>query len=87
MKSSALCGFSDWRMPTWLELQGIAHLGRSNPAIDPTYFPNTPSSGFWSGSPDAGYSSYARYVYFYYGYVYSDHRVSDYQVRLVRGGQ
>ena len=46
-----LCGATDWRMPTWQELQGIVDYGRFNPAIDTEYFPNTPSSGFLSGSP------------------------------------
>jgi hypothetical protein len=87
VKASALCGFSDWRMPSWLELQGIAHLGRSNPAIDPTYFPNTPSSYFWSGSPNALSSNYAWFVYFGDGYVSNYPRYGDYSVRLVRGGQ
>jgi hypothetical protein len=87
VKASALCGFSDWRMPTDDELQGIVHYGRTNPSIDPTYFPNTPGSNFWSGSPDAYYSNYAWFVNFNYGYVSYYGRYFDFQVRLVRGGQ
>jgi hypothetical protein len=87
VKASALCGFSDWRMPTWLELQGIAHLGRTNPAIDPTYFPNTPSSNFWSGSPLDGYSGETWVVNFDYGSVAGGSRGYGYHVRLVRSGQ
>ncbi|TXT33631.1 MAG: Fibronectin type III domain protein, partial [Comamonadaceae bacterium] len=64
-----LCGASDWRMPRVNELEGIADFGRVNPAIDPTYFPNTSSSYFWSGSPDAYYSYYAWGVYFGNGYA------------------
>jgi hypothetical protein len=46
----ALCGHSDWRLPTRRELQTLLYAGVSSPAIDGTYFPNTPSSLFWSGS-------------------------------------
>ena len=84
---TALCGARDWRMPTVKELEGIADLGRFNPAIDPTYFPNTPSSFVWSGSPHAGNSGNAWVVYFYYGFAYYVLRSNALSVRLVRGGQ
>jgi hypothetical protein len=87
VNASALCGYTGWRMPTVDELQGIVHLGRIDPSIDPTYFPNTPSSFFWSGSPDASYSYYAWGVNFYYGFVSNYGRGFGYSVRLVRGGQ
>ena len=88
VKATALCGFTDWRMPTVKELHGIAHLGRfSYPSIDPTYFPNTPSEHFWSGSPYASYSSLAWFVYFGVGGVGYGYRSGVSQVRLVRGGQ
>jgi hypothetical protein len=85
----ALCGFRDWRMPAVDELAGLAHLGRSNPAIDGNYFPNTSSSGYWSASPLAGYPGFAWLVYFsdgygYYGYGFKSLAL---QVRLVRSGQ
>ena len=48
-----LCGQSDWRLPTIKELEGIADLGRTNPAIDPTYFPNSASALYWTGTPAA----------------------------------
>lgn len=48
-----LCSHTDWRLPTFKELYTIADRGRTNPAIDPAYFPNTPASFFWSGSPSA----------------------------------
>lgn len=85
--SPGLCGHTDWRMPTIKELEGIADLGRSNPAIDPTYFPNTPSLYVWSGSPDANYLSYAWAVHFGSGNADSDNRSDYVRVRLVRAGQ
>ena len=89
VNAQGLCGSSDWRMPTWRELQGIVDYGRSSPAIDTGYFPNTPSTRFWSGSPRAELSDRAWEVLFWAGYVggsgYS--RSHPQSVRLVRGGQ
>lgn len=82
-----LCGAGDWRMPRVKELEGIADFGRVNPAIDPTYFPNTPSSNFWSGSPYAHVWSLAWLVYFNDGYANFGLRYFGNGVRLVRGGQ
>ena len=42
VNSRALCGFTDWRLPTHHELLSIVHAGRRHPAIDVDYFPNTP---------------------------------------------
>ena len=88
VNAQGLCGASDWRMPTWRELQGIVDYGRFNPAIDTGYFPNTPSSHFWSASPFANTSGGAWYVLFSHGYAsYDVSRSYVRHVRLVRGGQ
>ncbi len=85
--ANRLCGATDWRRPSKKELLSIAHHGRVNPSIEPTYFPNTPSWFFWSGSPFAGDSNFAWDVYFVYGSAGYDSRASAFHVRLVRGGQ
>ena len=43
VNTSALCGFTDWRMPTVDELVGILDRSQatSYPKIDSTWFPNT----------------------------------------------
>ena len=87
VNTATLCGASDWRMPTIKELEGIVDFGRSNPAIDTTYFPNTPSSYVWSGSPNANDADYAWLVYFRVGESYYGNRSYGGPVRLVRAGQ
>jgi hypothetical protein len=87
VNATGLCGASDWRMPTVKELEGIANLGRTNPAIDPTYFPNTSSYGFWSNTLYADDLSRTWVVSFGSGRTYYfDNRNADGDVRLVRAG-
>lgn len=49
-----LAAHSDWRLPTRIELVSLVDFTKSNPAIDSTAFPNTPSNWFWTSSPEAG---------------------------------
>jgi hypothetical protein len=87
VNATPLCGFTGgWRMPTFDELKTLVKTG-SSPTIDITWFPNTPASYVWSGSPDALMSSFAWVVYFGNGYSYHGYRNDGFGVRLVRGGQ
>ena len=86
VNAAQLCGYSDWRMPTLKELEGIADQGRFSPAIDPDYFPNTSALQFWSGSPYVLNSSQAWLILFNYGYANQGSRSLAFRVRLVRGG-
>ncbi|MCI5219361.1 MAG: DUF1566 domain-containing protein, partial [Candidatus Electrothrix sp. LOE2] len=89
VNAAGWCGVSDWRMPTRNELKSLVNYGRSWPAIDTGYFPNTVNSNsyVWSGSPYAGYSDFAWLVIFLNGYSAYDNRDGNCAVRLVRGGQ
>ena len=88
VNAAGWCGASDWRMPTAKELVGIVSSDRVNPAIDIGYFPNTPSSPFWSRSPYViSYADGAWFVDFRNGDLGSNFSFESYQVRLVRGGQ
>ena len=83
VNTSGLCGYTDWRLPTHAELQGIL-TSSGSPRIDTAWFPNTQASGYWSSSPYVGHSDGAWVVYFYYGYVNGNVRYDGYHVRLVR---
>jgi hypothetical protein len=85
VNTTGLCGASDWRMPSKSELFSITDLGRFNPAIDTSYFPNTPASIFWSGSALNMFTAW--YVYFSYGNSVFYGKSDAHQVRLVRTGQ
>lgn len=60
---ASLCGAHDWRMPTVNELLSIVDYSKFGPAIDATYFPNSPSGHTWSSSPHASSNDYAWVVY------------------------
>jgi len=85
--AARLCGATGWRMPRLRELKGIVDHGRHNPAIDPAWFPNTPASPFWSGTPDYASSRLAWGVSFGNGADGFNRRSVDAHVRLVRGSQ
>ena len=87
VNAANLCGHTDWRMPTFQELYNLADRGRTNPAIDPTYFPNTPAWYFWSSSPNIGFSGSWGMGFGSDGEDFSNSRFFAYLVRLVRAGQ
>jgi len=78
---------TDWRLPNKNELESLVERRCYDPAINATFFPNTPSSWIWSASPYAGYPNYAWLVGFPNGSVYYGGKYGAGSVRLVRGGQ
>jgi Protein of unknown function (DUF1566) len=88
VNTAALCGHSDgWRLPTQRELLTLVHADGSSPSIDPSYFPNTPASSFWSGSAYVPIPAVAWFVYFSDGSTNANDKTSANDARLVRGGQ
>ncbi len=56
--SLSLAGQTGWRLPSEIELYSLVDFTATSAAmIDPTAFPNTPATSFWSSSPTAGASS------------------------------
>jgi len=86
-KNLNFANHTDWRLPNVKELQSIVDYELVYPAINQTFFPNTQSNFYWSGTTYADYTDGAWFVSFYDGYVYLDNRVFDYYVRPVRSSQ
>jgi pimeloyl-ACP methyl ester carboxylesterase len=90
VNTQGMCGAGNWRMPTQEELLGIVHLGRFNPSIDPTYFPNTSididAIDVWSGRSAASYPPGAWAVDFKYGSLEVNDKSYDSGIRLVHDG-
>ncbi|MDO8660785.1 MAG: DUF1566 domain-containing protein, partial [Candidatus Woesearchaeota archaeon] len=82
-----LGGYTDWRLPTSTELEGIVDYGKVSPAIDTTYFNNVSSDGYWSSTTYEGNKYGAWVVLFGYGNVFSYSKDSNFYVRCVRAGQ
>jgi hypothetical protein len=77
-----------WRLPNIKELSSIADKNSSNPAIDSSAFPTTPSNDFWSASPGVGIGlGLACGVSFADGGFGYGGRVNSNYVRLVRSAQ
>lgn len=82
--SSHYAGFSDWRLPTRIELVSLLDLSRTNPALLSSAFPSAPSDWYWTSTPDAADPTRGWYVYFYFGYPDVDDRSVQNLVRCVR---
>ena len=84
--TNELGGYSDWRIPNYLELPTIVNMGESNPCIDTTVFPSTPAAYHWTSSTRPDGSTGAFLVYFLNGYVITSvKKTGKYYVRFVRG--
>ena len=88
---SGLCGYTDWRLPTKEELQGIRDAGQTSaPQIDKTWFPNTQDGSYWTSSPagNGNDPSSATVIYFTSAFISGGGSRSSslvHHVRLVRG--
>ena len=86
VNEQGLCGYSDWRIPSRPELDSLVNFGRTMPAIDTEYFPNTKNEFYWSRSATAGFKESAWAVSFQFGYAAALQRTNSRPVRLVRAG-
>ncbi|MDQ7085784.1 MAG: cadherin domain-containing protein, partial [Sulfurovum sp.] len=79
-----LANYSDWRLPSRVELQGIVLDNEYDPAIDKNIFENTASGGYWSSTSRVFSTSNAWYVDFNDGASDDDAKNSSHYVRCVR---
>ena len=79
--------YSDWRLPTVIEISFLVDKDRHYPSINTTSFPNTQSSSYWSSTPLAGPPHGAWHVGFSSGHVYGFFKSGISYVRAVRSGQ
>jgi hypothetical protein len=79
-----LDAYSDWRLPTRIELASIIVYGRANPAIDANAFPGTIPAVFWSTTESAADPTRAWGVDFGDGNVATFDKSAEFLVRCVR---
>lgn len=84
VRASALCGASDWRMPSQRELLTIVHAANLNPSIDPS-FGSTGNNAYWAADTYASIPAFAWGVHFGYGAANAEYKTRPNHVRLVRG--
>lgn len=87
VNESALCGYSDWRVPSVMELTSIVNYGRTQPTIDTDYFPNIRQTAYWTSGVVAGSGDVARVIDFEFGLTRVGMRIDRNPVILVRSHQ
>jgi hypothetical protein len=87
LNSAHFGGFSDWRLPTVMELSFLVDKGRDYPLINSPYFPDMVLDFcYWSSTTNALYPLYAWYVYFGGSMMsFCVDKSSNLYVRAVRG--
>lgn len=87
VNDTGFAGHSDWRLPNIKELASIIEYACFAPAITVDTFPDTPSAGFWSNTPDPGEVNEGlkgRIIDFTYGVEDLNSPETRIYVRLVR---
>lgn len=80
------CGFSDWRIPNFLELLSIVNFGEYDAAIYSNFFSNFNSYPYWSSTAYHYTSSWAWFVDFEDGSAGPQVKTAQAYLLCVRGG-
>jgi hypothetical protein len=90
VNGAALCGHSDWRIPSRAELQTLAahtSIGPGNPQVEMNYLPNTFAGSYWSSTDHALDSTWAWTLDFgLFGFDTEKKKDTLAHLVLVRGG-
>lgn len=88
VNAQGLCGASDWRLPTIMELHDLAYRGRIIPVLDIDYFPYIPQQQirFWTSSTTAADPAEAWRWDIGNGFDARVNKANAELARLVRGG-
>jgi Protein of unknown function (DUF1566)/Repeat of unknown function (DUF5648) len=85
VNSIALCGYTDWRLPSVSELDGLVDVvPNAYGHLDVTWFPNSWGTGYWSSTDNGNTNAWFMDMYSAASATYPRH--IDIAVRLVRGG-
>lgn len=86
-KVSTALNAAAWRLPSHAELFSLAERACFYPAINASWFPETPSDWMWSSSPSSNLAGSAWLIHFGYGYNGATIQSQMRHVRLVRYAQ
>ena len=88
---NGLCGLTNWRLPTPLELLDISNLAHASPAIDTHFFPHTQPNLYWTSLqllPNASFAWTFNFFNKVDGFLlYPSKKNKFYNARLVNAAQ
>ncbi len=87
VSTAATGAVAAWRVPNYAELYNLVERACHAPAINTTWFSNTPMNMTWSSSTDVRSAGSAWLVPFFNGSAEAYEKSSAYAVRLVRSSQ
>ncbi len=89
LNTNTYMGYTDWRLPNVNELESVVNAEQSDTAtwLNTQGFSNVQSYIYWSSTSHAYFTSYAWFVYMWFGDMSSNVKASDYYVWPVRSGQ
>ena len=89
VNQTALCGYSDWRLPSATELSSLMEAQpKPNPQVCDCFFPHTQRGPYWSSSVGTNTTeNQFKAIHFSSGATLQAKGSSSFYVRLVRGNQ